>query len=91
MISANLSQTPFKMPNRLFSARVARKFLTVSLEPEAPSDFCSSATMDPLSPAERVGVLRMVNNFESLATRSLRALRAFAVGSRAEVFAAAVY
>lgn len=88
--SANFSQTPFRLLKRLYSARVDRKFLTVSLEPE-PRDFCNSPTIALLSASDRVGVLRMVASLGSLVTRSFRALRALAVGSREEDFAAAVY
>lgn len=91
MISPNFSQTPGSIPRRLFSARVARKFLTVSLEPAAPRVFSSSAIMPLLSLSDRVGVVRMAASLVSLAKRSLRELRAFAAGSRAEDLAAAVY
>lgn len=91
MIWPNFSQTPWSIPRRLFSARVARKFLTVSLELVGPAFFCNSATMALLSLSERVGVLRIETSFVSLAQRSLRALRALAVGSREEDLTAAVY
>jgi hypothetical protein len=91
MISPNRSQTLFRMLNRLLAARVDRKPLTVSLLPEAPRDFCSSATMEFLSASERVGVERMVTSFLSLVMSSSSALRALAVGSSADVFTAAVY
>lgn len=91
MISPNLSQTPFRIPRRLFSARVARKFLTVSLEPAEPSCFCSSVTMALLSASLRVGVLRMLESLGSLVTRSFSEERALAVGSREDSLTAAVY
>jgi hypothetical protein len=91
MISPNLSQTPFRMLRRLFSARVERKFLTVSLEPTEPSCFCSSATMALLSASLRVGVLRIRESLVSLVTRSFRELRALAVGSSEDDLTAAVY
>ena len=90
MISANFSETPLSMPRRLFSARVARKFLTVSLA-APPICFCSSATMAPLSASVSVGVSRMTASLASLAYRALRALSARAVGSRDEDLTAAVY
>jgi len=89
--SLNFAQMPCSRPRRLFSARVARKFLTVSLLPAAPIAFCSSATTAFLSPSVRVGVLKTVASLASLEYSSPRALRAFAVGSRVEVFTAAVY
>lgn len=89
MISPNFSQTPGSIPKRLFSARVARKFLTVSLV--APTFFSSSAIMPLLSPSDRVGVFSMAASLVSLARRLLRELRAFAAGSREEDLTAAVY
>ena len=66
----NLSHTPLRMPSRLFSASVLRKFLTVSLL--APACFCSSATISLLSPALRVGMWRMLESLASLLKRALR-------------------
>src|SRR4051812_35613911 len=88
MSSANLEQTPGRRPRRLFSARVAKKFLTVSLE---PAFFWSSATMALLSAGLRVGVSRMETSFESFWITLLRAAMPLAVGSREEVLTAAVY
>lgn len=89
MSSLNLLQTPGRRPRRLFSARVARKFLTVS--PEAPVFFCSSATMALLSAADRVGASRMVTSLGSFWIRLPRAARPLAVGSSEDVLTAAVY
>lgn len=89
MRTPNLSQTPPRRLRRLFSARVARKFLTVS--PEVPALFCSSATIADLSPADSVGASRMVVSFGSLTIRLPRLERARAVGSRVDVLTAAVY
>lgn len=91
MIWPNFSETPGSIPRRLFSAKVARKFLTVSFELTAPRFFCSSEMMALLSLSESVGVFRIVASLGSLARRSPRALRAFAVGSRDEDLTAAVY
>lgn len=63
----------------------------VSLDPEEPRAFCSSATMTLLSASDRVGVLRIVASLASLETTSFRAMRALAVGSREEDLTAAVY
>ena len=90
MISANFSETPLSMPRRLFSARVARKFLTVSLAAE-PRVLDSSATMAFLSASLRVGVSRIAASLASLTYRSPSAFRALAVGSSVDVFTAAVY
>ena len=87
--SLNLPQTPGRRPRRLFSARGARKFLTVS--PEAPAFFCNSTTMALLSAEDRVGASRMVTSFASFCSRLPRAARPLAVGSREEVLTAAVY
>lgn len=89
MSSPNLLQTPGRRLRRLFSARVARKFLMVS--PVAPTFFCSSATMALLSAADRVGASRMVTSLASFCSRLLRAERPLAVGSRDDVLTAAVY
>lgn len=91
MSSANFAEISFNKPSRLFSARVARKFLTVSLAPAAPMLFWSSARMALLSAAVSVGVDRTEASLASLVYRSPRALRALAVGSRVEFLTAAVY
>jgi len=64
MIWVYFSQTPGSIPRRLFSARVSRKFLTVSWE--IPACFWSSPTMADLSASLRVGVLRMAASLTSL-------------------------
>lgn len=89
MSSLNLVQTPGRRPRRLFSARVVRKFLTVS--PEAPAFFCSSVTMAVLSAEDSVGASRMVTRWLSFLIRLPRAARPLAVGSSEEVLTAAVY
>lgn len=89
MSSANLAQTPGSRLRRLFSARVARKFLTVSTE--APELLCSSATMALLSAGERVGVCRIETSLASFSSRLPRAARPLAVGSSDDVLTAAVY
>lgn len=86
---ANFSTTPGRRPSRLFSARVLRKFLTVSLE--APDCLTSSSTMEDLSASVRVGAARMVTSLGSFSRRAPRLVRALAVGSRVEVLTAAVY
>jgi hypothetical protein len=73
----------------LFSASVARKFLTVS--PPAPACLASSATTAERSSSVRVGAERMAVSLVSFSTRALRVLRALAVGSRVDDLAAAVY
>jgi hypothetical protein len=73
----------------LFSARVARKFLTVS--PVAPEPLASSATMALLSETVSVGIVRMETSFVSFCSRALRAATPLAVGSREAVLTAAVY
>ncbi len=90
MIWPNFSQTPRRMPRRLFSARVARKFLTVSLPP-APACFCSSATMADLSAALSVGAARMVPSLGSRSRIEPSVLSARAAWSRDDDLAAAVY
>lgn len=87
--SPNLAHTPPSRDKRLFSARVRRKFLTVS--PLAPVLFSSSATMADLSSALRVGAPRIVASLASFSTRPPSLPRAVAVGSREEVLTAAVY
>lgn len=89
MMVANLSQTPGRRPSRLFSARVSRKFLTVSL-PE-PAFLASSSMMAFLSASVRVGAERMATSLVSFSRRAPRLERAAAVGSRLEVLTAAVY
>lgn len=89
MSSPNLAQTPSRMPRRLFSARVCRKFLTVS--PWALAAFSSSAMMADLSDAESVGVARILTNFSSFFRRLPREASDLAVGSREDVLTAAVY
>jgi hypothetical protein len=90
MISVNFSQTPLSRPRRLFSARASRKFLTVAVL-EAPACLASSATMDDLSAALRVGACRMVDSLASFSTMAARLVRALAVGSRLDDLTAAVY
>jgi hypothetical protein len=87
----NFSQTPLRIPKRLFSASMARKFLTVSLFAAAPDCFCNSATMALLSARVSVGASRMVASLGSLSKMVLRVPSALAVGSREDVFEAAVY
>jgi len=89
MSSPNLLQTPGSRPRRLFSARVARKFLTVS--PAAPALFCSSATMALLSAAVRVGASRMVTSLLSFCSSAPSFSMPLAVGSSVCVLTAAVY
>lgn len=85
----NFWQTPLRMPSLLFSARVLRKFLTVSLLP--PVCLLSSATMADLSSAVSVGVDRTLDRLGSLSKTLLRLARAFAVGSSVDDLEAAVY
>lgn len=87
--SLNLAQTLPRRDRRLFSARVRRKFLTVS--PVAPVLFSSSATMADLSSALRVGAPRIVTSLVSFSMRLPSLPKAVAVGSREEVLTAAVY
>jgi hypothetical protein len=88
-MTPNFSQTPLRRPRRLFSASVARKFLTVS--PPTPACLASSATTAALSSVVRVGAARIRYSLGSFSTRALRVLRALAVGSSVDDLAAAVY
>lgn len=88
---ANFSTTPAKAPSLLLSAIVCRKFFTVPLLSFPPRCFSSSAMIWLLSEVLREGADRMEASFASFSKILDRASRDLAVGSRAEVFAAAVY
>ena len=88
---SNFSQTPSKMPNRLLSAKVLRKFFTVSPLSAPPVCLSNSWMIWDLSPGLRVGAERILGSFASFRKTSANALSAFEVLSREEVFAAAVY
>jgi hypothetical protein len=75
----------------LFSARVFKKFLTVSPLSAPPMCRCSSCTICDLSLGVKVGAVRIVASLGSFLKTSDRAARDLAVPSSAEVFAAAVY
>jgi len=75
----------------LFSASVARRFLTVLSDEGRPAAFSSSAMIWPLSAWVSVGACRIVASLASLATMLLSEATALAVGSRVEVLTAAVY
>lgn len=87
----NFSHTSCRIPSLLFSARVLKKFLTVSFLSRAPICFCSSCTIWDLSCCVNVGALRILESFESFLKTSERAERDLDVLSNEEVFAAAVY
>jgi hypothetical protein len=87
----NFSTAPAKAPNLLLSARVCRKFFTVPLLSFPPRCFSSSAIIWLLSEAVREGADRMAASLVSFSKTLERASRDLAVGSRVEVFAAAVY
>lgn len=56
----NFSQTPSRSPSLLFSARAAKKFLTVFDLSCPPVCFSSSAIICDLSESDKVGALKMV-------------------------------
>jgi hypothetical protein len=89
--SANFSQTPSNKPSRLFSAKVARKFLTVPLLSAPPVCFSSSAMMADLSDSCRVGAAIRVCSFGSFFISVEREAMAREVLSKADCFTAAVY
>lgn len=89
MMVSNFSTMPGRRPRRLFSARVSRKFLTVSLR--EPDCLASSSTMAALSASVRVGAARMPTSLGSFLTRAPRDSRAAAVGSSVCDLEAAVY
>lgn len=90
MSSVNLLTTEGSRPRRLFSARVARKFLTLA-SPSTRATLRSSPTMALLSAAVSCGVLRMAASLGSFSRTVPTEARARAVGSREEVLTAAVY
>ncbi len=87
----NFSQTPSSIPSLLFSARVCRKFFTVSPLSTPPMCFWSSCTICDLSPGVRLGAWRMTGSLGSFLNTSDKAASDLAVFSSAEVLAAAVY
>lgn len=89
MMVENFSTTPGMRPSRLFSARVARKFLTVSSL--LPICFSSSWTIAFLSSTVRVGDLRIATSLGSFSRRAPSLVRASAAVSMPEVLTAAVY
>lgn len=88
----NFSHTPSKIPRRLLSASVFRKFLIV-LFPAPPPPMCliNSLTIWSLSVEVSVGADRIADNFLSLLNISVREANALAAWSKEDVFAAAVY
>ena len=91
MSTANFSTTPSSTPNRLFSASVLRKFLTMPSLSAPPMCFWSSWMICCLSETERVGAWRISASLGSFLKTPASDSSDFAVGSRALVFAAAVY
>ena len=91
MSFSKFSQTFSSMPNRLFSAKVCRKFFTAPPLSAPPVCFSSSATIWDLSAPVRVGVRRMTGSLGSDFRSWLSELSALETESRALVFAAAVY
>jgi hypothetical protein len=91
MSFSKFSQTFSSIPNRLFSAKVCRKFFTVPPLSAPPVCFSSSATIWDLSASVRVGARRMIGSLGSDFRIWLRELSALETESRALVFAAAVY
>lgn len=91
MSTPNFSATPCSMPNRLFSARVVRRFLTMPSLSALPMCFWSSWTICCLSATVSEGAWRIWVSLASFWKTPCRAERDLAVGSRALVFAAAVY
>jgi hypothetical protein len=87
----NFSTTPARAPSLLLSARVCSKFFTVPLLSFPPRCFSSSAMIWLLSSALREGADRRVERLASFSKTLERDSRDLAVGSRTEVFAAAVY
>ena len=88
---ANLSQTPSRSASLLFSANAPKKFFTVPCLSCPPVCFSSSATICFLSPSDNDGAVRIVTSFGSDFKIEPRDAMAFAVGSRLDCFAAAVY
>jgi hypothetical protein len=89
--SSNLVQTPSINPSLLFSAKVFRKFLTVSCLSATPICFINSPTMAVLSEGFNVGAWSIVFSLGSFLRRPDREARDLATPSKMEVFAAAVY
>lgn len=87
----NFSHTPGSIASLLFSARVFRKFFTVSPLSLPPVCLCNSWIIWDLSPGLKVGALRITGSFVSFLKTSESAARALEVLSRVEVLAAAVY
>jgi hypothetical protein len=87
----NFSTTPPSTPNRLFSASVARKFLTMPSLSWLPMCFCSSWTICCLSETDSEGACRISLSLASFLNTLESVSSDLAVGSRALVFAAAVY
>jgi len=91
MSVVNFSQIPSSIPSLLLSANVFKKFLTVSPLSAPPICFCSSCTIWDLSPAVRVGAVRILGSLGSFLKTSDKAARDLDVVSRADNFTAAVY
>ena len=87
----NLSQTPSSIPNRLLSARVFRKFFTVSPLSRPPVCRCNSWIIWDLSLDVSVGAVRIIGSLGSFLKISDSAARAFDVLSNDDNLAAAVY
>lgn len=88
---ANFSQTPCRILRRLFSARVCKKFLTVSPLSIPPVCFCNSWMICDLSAGVKAGAERMLDNLASFLNTSDKRERDFEVLSKADVLTAAVY
>lgn len=89
--SPNFSAAPSNSPNRLFTASVERKFLTVPLLSAPPVCFSNSATISALSDCVRVGAPIRPCSLGSFLRTCRREAMARAVPSRVDCFAAAVY
>ena len=87
----NFSHTPCNKLSLLLSAKVFRKFLTVSALSWPPMCFCSSCIICDLSPGVKVGAVRMIGSWASLLKTSERAARDLEVESRDDDLTAAVY
>jgi hypothetical protein len=66
MSTPNFSTTPTSTPNRLFSARVLRKFLTMPSLSALPMCFWSSWTICCLSETDSDGAWRIWTSLGSL-------------------------
>ena len=87
----NFSQISWSKPSRLLSARVLRKFRTVSPLSDVPACLWSSSTIWDLSCRVNVGALRIMLSFGSFLRISRSEAKDLLVLSKVDDLTAAVY